>query len=65
MPSADLNLTVMPKQFDPVLALLCCDTLSTIYTLVYRVLEDDHDKQTMAVVGNGAIALATVVMIKT
>ena len=65
VPYADLNLTVIPKQLDRVLALLCCDTLSTIYTLVFRVLEHDCDKQTMAVVGNGAIALATVVMIKT
>lgn len=65
MPYADLNLTVIPKQLDPVLALLCCDTLSTIYTLVFRVLERDGDKETMAVVGNGAIALATVLMIKT
>ena len=64
VPYADLNLTIIPKQLNPVLALLCCDTLSTIYTLVFSVLEHDHEKRTMAVVGNGAIALATVMMIK-
>ena len=65
VPYADLNLTIIPSELNPTLALLSCDTLITIYSLVYQPLQHNQAIKHLAIVGDGAIALATVLLITT